>query len=313
MVASVLNSDKIEAFDSFYYSIYGDYPEDSTLASLQSTRLIYEAQSHNLSQEKAAELLSELYLNRTSAAAEMISSLEDYVYSLATERDSVNSIELAQELDEALLEYRDPREILLLVDGQLRDIENLHIAEDSLSSEVAKYRTILQSKKSLYEKHLPESFVASTEAAGRRGGKPAPKLKKTEISKQKKIAHKFFEHYGGYNLTNEKIMSEDNLNRMLSYLDELIEYGYVKSSITKIPQIGLKQNHIQHTFYLLHRELYGTNKIKDEWPQFICNVFYQFRDTAWTTVKQKWASPGTYERDVEKMLTLCKDMVTKVK
>ena len=132
--------------------------------------------------------------------------------------------------------------------------------------------------------------------------KPQVKIKKPDIDNQKATARKFLYFFSGINHLQNKIMEDEDYNRLLQYTDYLIEKEKVPAGIKKISQINLSTGMIRYTFYLIHKELYTTNKIKTEWIDFLHAVFRQFKNAEWITTKTKFSvKPPSYQHDKNAM------------
>ena len=101
-------------------------------------------------------------------------------------------------------------------------------------------------------------------------------------------------------------MSDEIFTRLMTYIEYLVEHNATPPNVQQIPTINLSNEHIEHTFYLTHKELYTMRPTRDEWITFIKDVFFQFRDREFRTIKCKWQKPSTYDRDVQQMVALSK-------
>lgn len=123
-----------------------------------------------------------------------------------------------------------------------------------------------------------------------------------KIEEDKETARNSLAFFSGYNVQQEKIMSDADFNRLLEYVDALIEKREVPKEIKKIPPISLDTFFIRYTFYKLHKEFYTTKRIRDEWITFLHTVFEQFY-CAQSTTKTKFSDkPNRYDAELQKML-----------
>lgn len=119
----------------------------------------------------------------------------------------------------------------------------------------------------------------------------------------KKVAEKYLAYLQGNNLQKSKIMQGNEYDRLLEYTFHLIEFETLPESIKKISQLNIPSGYIRYTYYLIHKELYTTKAIKNQWIDFLQQVFVEFKDTDWQTIKTKFSTkPSLYETDIQKML-----------
>ncbi|MFN8429799.1 MAG: hypothetical protein U0V04_07460 [Spirosomataceae bacterium] len=112
----------------------------------------------------------------------------------------------------------------------------------------------------------------------------------------KTMAYNHLAFFKGHNEYQRKIMQDTDFDRLIQLTYELIETDKVPFIAPALSKIDLTNHMIRYTFYLIHRELYGTNKIKDHWIDFIHKVFAQFQDTETTTTRIKFSvKPPKYE------------------
>ena len=103
---------------------------------------------------------------------------------------------------------------------------------------------------------------------------------------------------GGVNPQKHPIMSEADFNRLIAYTDHLVLSNTLPDTITSIKQTEISNLHISYTFYRLHKQLFGTRRIKDSFIEFLHTTFSQFAGTSKTTTKAKFATaPNSYEND----------------
>lgn len=160
-------------------------------------------------------------------------------------------------------------------------------------------------QKSIYKEHLTETFptTLSDIIVHETNSTPLPKHNKADISSHKSIARKHLHFLSGYNIQDEKIMTDNDYNKLLKYVDHLIENDELPDNITKIPNTGVSNGMIRYTFYLIHKELYTTISIKTAWIDFLMAVFFQFDSTSYITTKTKFSTkPSNYNHDMKNML-----------
>ncbi len=127
------------------------------------------------------------------------------------------------------------------------------------------------------------------------------KAKKTLKEKQD-IARDYIQFLGGVNLKNESIMSPKEYENLLEYTDYLIQFEEVPKGVSRIKPTMISKDHIKYTYYLIHKSLYGTNRVKDVFIYFLIAVFQEFeKKPAFTSIKANFShKPGSYDKDVKK-------------
>jgi hypothetical protein len=127
---------------------------------------------------------------------------------------------------------------------------------------------------------------------------PAPVKKGYSDSEKKEIATKYLNFFSGYNYSQRKIMTDDNYELLVQYLDAFLKDEVVPSGIKPLPQLDISNEFIRYTFYLIHKELYGTRQIRLSMIDFIHAVFSQFNGTELKTTKTKFSVvPVHYSTD----------------
>ena len=97
-------------------------------------------------------------------------------------------------------------------------------------------------------------------------------------------------------------MSEDSFSRLTTYINTLIDTESLPEDIIPIPQTALTNEYLRYTFYLIHKELYTTRPIRQNWIELLKLVFTQFKDVETETIRKKFSTPPThYDKDIEEI------------
>ena len=132
--------------------------------------------------------------------------------------------------------------------------------------------------------------------------KPLPKTSIPPLNEIKKMAKEMLNFMSGMNIHREKIMSDQNFDRMINYTFHLIETDNVLPNIKKIPQVGVSNEFVRYTYYSIHKAIYGTRRIHPSWVTFLHEVFTQFSNTKAETTRTKFSKkPPMYQSDMSKM------------
>ncbi len=94
----------------------------------------------------------------------------------------------------------------------------------------------------------------------------------------------------GNNDKGQLIMSEENYKKMINYVTYFNENQALPENIEKIPHINISQNLLQFTFWVLHKRLYTTSEIKDEFIHLMKAMFSDFDNWAFSPLKTKFGS-----------------------
>lgn len=187
------------------------------------------------------------------------------------------------------------------------EIETLDFISDStnnkLSIPLLYYNWLIQLKE-MYQQNANAVF-SSEETAKLKADKlkaPLTKKDKATMEQNKLYATEHLSFLSGHNRMNEKIMPDKEFKRLLEYTFYLIEKEKLPKDIISIPQIGFASNAIRYTFYKIHEYLYGTQSIKQDWINFLHEVFTQFKNTSKSTTKAKFSTkPPSYDADLNSM------------
>ncbi|AYL94260.1 hypothetical protein [Mucilaginibacter celer] len=129
---------------------------------------------------------------------------------------------------------------------------------------------------------------------------PVPVRKGYSHSEQTVIATKYLYFFSGYNFSGHKIMSADNYELLLRYVAAFLKDESVSADIKPLVQLNISNEFIRYTFYLIHKELFGTRQIRPSMIRFIHTVFSQFSGTELTTTKTKFSvKPKLYDSDAQ--------------
>lgn len=122
------------------------------------------------------------------------------------------------------------------------------------------------------------------------------------IEESKTTAIKRLEFLSGHQAVGRKIMSEDDYKRMVGYTLKMIEIEGLPEIPKPITKVDISKAHIQRTYYLIHKDLYGIRPKRKHFIDFLYAVFpNHFKGDAqhWTTTYTKFShGPTSYEADV---------------
>ncbi len=211
---------------------------------------------------------------------------------------------LKEAVEEKTNNYTLGHQRLMVVNEALESLEiQTHISSSKESIPAIYHKWLIQQKE-MYQQNANAVF-ASEENAKRKAEKAkAPVIKKDRITieQQKLYAQQQLAFLGGYNIKNEKIMPDNDFRRLLDYTGYLIENDRLPKQITPIKQIGFASNAIRYTYYKIHEYLYGTQSIRQNWIDFLHQVFVQFKNTSKSTTKTKFSEkPKSYDADLKLM------------
>ncbi|MBK8699795.1 MAG: hypothetical protein IPN29_09770 [Saprospiraceae bacterium] len=144
------------------------------------------------------------------------------------------------------------------------------------------------------------SNVFTAVAAKESGTEPKVIIQKINVEEQKATAYRHLAFFQGVNAQNEKIMTADQFQKLITAVNSLIEFNLVPAIEKPLPQINLPTNYIRYTFYLLHKSLYTSKAIRDTWINFLHDMFAQFGNAERKTTKTKFSEkPPLYDTDLQ--------------
>lgn len=173
-----------------------------------------------------------------------------------------------------------------------------------LTSSVARQlRLWLVEQKEIYKNHASQIFVPTTPNEGTKTAKPKAMKQKMNTQQQKNIAQKRIAFLAGYNRKNEKIMTDSDFARLITYIHSLIDTGTVPTNILPISQTGISNEYLRYTFYLIHKDLYTTRPIRPEWIDLLRAIFTQFQGVEKETIRKKFSTiPTHYDSDIQEIV-----------
>ncbi|TWP23567.1 hypothetical protein ETU10_07540 [Apibacter muscae] len=104
------------------------------------------------------------------------------------------------------------------------------------------------------------------------------------------LVYKILGYLKGLNNNREKIMSDEQFALMISYVMYFIENEENSTNFQKLQSIKISKNLLRFTFWVLHKHLYTTSKIKDNFLHFIKDMFIDFDTWEFSTFKTKFGN-----------------------
>lgn len=267
----------------------------------------------------AIDLLKQIQRYKKADTNKLQAALENYIFlqsqKIQLEKHGMNFLTQEKEVQSYLSqaqsainkqvnEHNYGHQRANLLDGSIEELHYIEPGYNNRLSIPALLMKWLQQQKEMCQQNANATFAKLTdaEAEAARLKSPLAKKDKATIDQQKQYALEHLVFMSGYNIKNEKIMTDADYNRMIEYTYYLIEKGKVPTGIKKIPQTGFAAIGIRYTYYKIHEYLYGTQSIKQEWISFLHAVFQQFKDTQPSTTKAKFSSkPKSYDADLKQM------------
>jgi hypothetical protein len=88
----------------------------------------------------------------------------------------------------------------------------------------------------------------------------------------------------------QKIMLDEQFNLMIEYVNFYVENNTLPQNIKKIDSLNISNNLLRFTFWVLHKKLYTTNSIRQEFIQLIKQIFSDFDNWEESTLKRKFGN-----------------------
>jgi hypothetical protein len=92
------------------------------------------------------------------------------------------------------------------------------------------------------------------------------------------------------NEKRQKIMLDEQFNLMIEYVDYYVENNTIPQNIKKLDSLNISNNLLRFTFWVLHKKLYTTNSIRQEFIQLIKQIFSDFDNWEVNTLKIKFGN-----------------------
>jgi hypothetical protein len=104
------------------------------------------------------------------------------------------------------------------------------------------------------------------------------------------LVHSIFDFMKGKNERKEIILSEDDFNILIEYTIHLVEKECVPEIHKKLEPNLSSKGLILISYWVLHKELYKTSKIKPYFYHFIKEVFENFRNSEISSIKSQFGT-----------------------
>jgi len=307
----------------FYIRFLDETPPEAqhlvATVSLFNFRLNNILKAEEYKEQEAIDLLKQMQQYKGTETIKLQAALENYIYLQSQQtqvaKPDINFLTQEKEIQSyfnqaqvaiswQINEYNYGHQRANLLTSSIEELHYIKQGNNNKLSIPALLLKWLQQQKEMYQQNANATFAkltdADTEAA--RLKSPLSKKDKATIDQQKQYALEHLAFMNGYNIKNEKIMTDADYNRMMEYTNYLIEKGKLPAGIKKIPQTGFASNAIRYTYYKIHEFLYGTQSIRQEWIDFLHAVFQQFKNTLPSTTRAKFSEkPKAYDADLKQM------------
>lgn len=103
------------------------------------------------------------------------------------------------------------------------------------------------------------------------------------------IIHSIFDYMNSFNEKREKILSAEDFELLIKYSSELIELECVPP-IEKQLNPKISNDLLRFSFWVLHKELYKTTRIRSYFYDFIHTVFLNFKDNDIKSIQSQFGT-----------------------
>lgn len=110
------------------------------------------------------------------------------------------------------------------------------------------------------------------------------------------IIHDVLSFMNGKNEKQEEILSKEDYNLLIEYTTHLIEKGGLPT-FTKQLKPNLTNDVVRFSFWVLHKELYTTTKIRPYFYDFIKLVFENFKDNEISSIRSQFGTKSRVKLD----------------
>lgn len=122
----------------------------------------------------------------------------------------------------------------------------------------------------------------------------------TEFDSTKKsdeeIIHSIFDYMKGLNERRESIFSEEDFNLLIKYTSELVEQEKIPV-VEKQLEPKISNDLLRFSYWVLHKELYTTKKIRPYFYDFVQTVFLNFKDSEISSIKSQFGTSSRVKKD----------------
>ena len=147
----------------------------------------------------------------------------------------------------------------------------------------------------LYRDHLNLLTSNTTKGTPEKTGLIEEPKRDLRIEKAKKI----FELLKGDNPIGQKILSGEDYSKLEQAFEYLIKNEATSKEVSPISQVFIPMGHIRYLFYLIHKELYSTKRIKECFIDFLHSTFTCFEGPTPKTTRTKFSvKPPSWDQDM---------------
>ena len=93
-----------------------------------------------------------------------------------------------------------------------------------------------------------------------------------------------------YNDKRQKIMSDEQFDLMIEYVKSYVDNNTIPNNITKLDSLNISKNLLRYTFWVLHKKLYTTGSIRQDFILLIKQIFSDFDNWEIVTLKRKFGN-----------------------
>jgi len=149
-------------------------------------------------------------------------------------------------------------DLLLVLNGIVKYINNIHLPEgkDEFTIDESSYHELLEEKPLIYYKTEEE------------------------------IVNMVFGYMKGLNEKQQRIMTNDQYNLMIGYINDFVNTETIPQVATKIEHIKITKDLLRFSFWVLHKELITTNAINDDYIHFLIKVFDDLKGWSFESLKK---------------------------
>ncbi|ANF49971.1 hypothetical protein A0O34_05260 [Chryseobacterium glaciei] len=115
-------------------------------------------------------------------------------------------------------------------------------------------------------------------------------LELTNYNNDTEIIEIILGYLKGNNDKREKIMSDEQYHLMINNITYYLDNERLPENIQKISHLKIPKNLLRFTFWVLHKQLFTTSQIKDDFLHLIKSMFSDFNNWEFSTFKTKFGN-----------------------
>ena len=112
------------------------------------------------------------------------------------------------------------------------------------------------------------------------------------------LINTIFSFMSGKNEKRVQIMSEEQYSLMIKSINELVLNEELPNNIQKLKHVSISNDLLSFIFWVLHKQLYTSNKIRPYFIEFLKETFSNFDNKEISSIRKGFGTKGRVTKDV---------------